>query len=509
MPLESVFRELMQRSAALGVVGLVAAIVLLLITRWLLPRKDQGLVRAPAFFLFVHMGALGLGLLAPAGSSLAGALSFIALLAMLLAFGRLLGLLVLEVLLKRKLRRAVPTILREIAQGVLYLFLLLGALRTLGFDPGSILTTGAVVTAVIGLSLQETLGNLVAGLSIQIQRPFDVGDWVAFESDQTRIGRVLEINWRATRMLTPEDVEVIVPNGLLAKVPIANHTKPTSTLRRSVYVSVAYEVPPRRVHQVILDAIRDAPGVLAEPAPDVLTQSFGNDGIEYWIRFWTDRFEARDVVDSGVRDRVYYALHRAGFSIPFPQRVVHVHQTSDETLARDNEDRIAKRLHALSGVDILKLLDAHILRRLAALAAVRLFSPGETIVRQDDDGDELFVIEKGTVSVQLRKGRKEGSEVARLGPGQFFGEMALVTGEKRQATVRAVTECELTVIGHAAFHEVLAESPHLVEELSRVLAERQSALDEHAENLSDGDRERDMDLKSLQFIDRIKNFFQL
>jgi branched-chain amino acid transport system substrate-binding protein len=131
------------------------------------------------------------------------------------------------------------------------------------------------------------------------------------------------------------------------------------------------------------------------------------------------------------------------------------------------------------------------------------------IVRQDDDGDELFIIERGTVSVVLEREGKKGREVARLGSGQVFGEMALLTGEKRQATVRAVTECELTAIGHDAFHDILADSPNLVKELSHVLAERQTSLDEHAETVTVHDLEREMDLKSLQFIDRIKKFFQL
>ncbi|MEZ4314854.1 MAG: mechanosensitive ion channel, partial [Polyangiaceae bacterium] len=191
MPLEREFRDLLKGSAALALVGLGFAVVLFVVTRALLPRKDQRLLRVPAFFLFVHIGALILGLLVPEESSLLGPIKFVSLVALLFGIGRLLGLLVLEVLLGRRLQRPVPTILRDIAQGVVYMFLLLGALRALGFDPGSILTTGAVVTAVIGLSLQETLGNLVAGLSIQMQRPFDVGDWVAFDSEKSHIGRVV------------------------------------------------------------------------------------------------------------------------------------------------------------------------------------------------------------------------------------------------------------------------------------------------------------------------------
>lgn len=507
--MEKLFRDFLQGYAVLGVAGFIATVVLLVATRALLPPRDRRLLRVPLFFAFVYMGALAGGLLSPDGSSLKQALSFVALLALLLSCGRLVGLLVLEVLLARKLNRAVPTILRDIAQGVLYVFLLLGALRAVGFDPGSILTTGAVVTAVIGLSLQETLGNLVAGLAIQIQRPFDVGDWVQLDQDSKRIGRVVEINWRATKLLTLDEVEVIVPNGMLAKAPIVNFTKPTKASRRSIFVHVAYEIPPKRVHQAILAAIGDAPGVLADPPPNIVTNAFSENGIEYWIRFYTEDFGRRDGVDGGVRDRVYYALSRAGYAIPFPQRTVHVHTVSDESVARKDESLTAKRERALAKVDVLKVIDPALRTRLARLATTRLFSPGETIVRQGDDADELYVIERGTVAVVLEGRGKAASEVTQLGPGMFFGEMALVTGEKRQATVRAATECELLVIGHDPFHDVLAAAPNLVKELSRVLAERQTMLDEHAETLSVDDLERAMNVKSLQFIDRIKKFFEL
>jgi small-conductance mechanosensitive channel/CRP-like cAMP-binding protein len=506
--MDDLLREFLKGHAPLGLGALITAIILLLVTRSLLPKRDRRILRMPMFFIFVDMVAFSLGLFLPGESRLKGALAFIEMFALLLAFGRLIGVLVIEVL-GRKLERPVPAILRDIAQGLLYLFLLLGALRAIGFDPGSILTTGAVVTAVIGLSLQETLGNLVAGLAIQMQRPFNVGDWVQLDPDSKRIGRVIEINWRATTVITSEDVEMIVPNGMLAKVPIVNYTRPTTRSRRTILVQVSYDVPPRRAQAVILDAVVNTPGVLANPAPCVLTNDFADSGIEYLVRFFTDDFLNRDAVDSDVRDRIFYALHRAGFEIPFPHRTLHVHQVSEESRAREDEGRIAKREKALRGVDVLAVVDPAMLRKLAALTTTRLFSPGETIVRQGDDADELYIIERGTVAVLIEAKGKETSEVTRLGPGMFFGEMALMTGEKRQATVRAVTECELMVIGHDAFHETLAASPNMVNQLSHVLAERQIMLDEHAETLSAGDLEREMNLKSIQFIDRIKKFFEL
>ena len=141
-------------------------------------------------------------------------------------------LLVLDTILSRRLDRPLPKIIRDILQGLVYFVLALAILRQLGVEPGQLLTTSALLTAVVGLSLQDTAGNLIAGLSVQLQRPFDVGDWIQFDDNPKNIGRVIEINWRATTLLTLDENEIIVPNGLLAKAPLRNYTKPTNVARR-------------------------------------------------------------------------------------------------------------------------------------------------------------------------------------------------------------------------------------------------------------------------------------
>jgi CRP-like cAMP-binding protein len=366
------------------------------------------------------------------------------------------------------------------------------------------------VTAVIGLSLQDTLGNLVAGLAIQVQRPFDIGDWIGFDADPKKIGKVVEINWRATKVVTLDEVEVTVPNGALAKAPIVNHTKPTALSRRSVYVSAPYDVPPKRVHEVLVDALADVPGVVRDPPPNVVTHEFGERGVQYWVRFFTDQFHRRDIVDGAVRDRVWYALQRAGITIPYPQRKVHLREVSAETRAVETGQKIAARERALRAVDVLDVVSPAERRRLAETATTRLYAPGETVVHQGDETDELFIIERGQVAVLIESdGAVPASEVTRLKKGQFFGEMALITGERRRASVRAVTECELIVIGHDAFQEILSGSPHLAEELSRVLAERQTMLDELAETLSQDERASVVKATSSQLLDRIKSFFSI
>jgi small-conductance mechanosensitive channel/CRP-like cAMP-binding protein len=507
--LEKALRELAQGYGTIGHYGVVLTVVLLVITRQLLPPGERRVLRQPVVFLALHLAAQLAELFVddPAAGRLLG---FVALLGLLAALGRVSGLLVLDIVMGRKLGRPLPKIIRDIAQGLVYLFLMLAALRAVGFDPSSILTTGAVVTAVIGLSMQDTLGNLVAGLAIQVQRPFDIGDWIGFDADPKKIGKVVEINWRATKVVTLDEVEVTVPNGALARAPIVNHTKPTALARRSIYVSAPYDVPPRRVHAVILDAIGDVPGVVRDPAPNVVTLEFGERGVEYWVRFYTDQFHRRDVIDGAVRDRVWYGLQRANIVIPYPQRKVHLREVSAETRAADVDEKIGARERALRRVDVLSVVSPAERRRLAETAATRLYAPGETVVHQGDESVELFIIERGQVAVIIEsEGGGPSSEVTRLSKGQFFGEMALITGERRRASVRAVTECELIVIGHAAFQEILSGSPHLAEELSRVLAERQTMLDELAASLSQDERASVVDATSSQLLDRIKSFFSI
>jgi small-conductance mechanosensitive channel len=399
--MEQALRELSSGYLTARIYGVLFAAVLLLVTRSLLPPgPERRVLFQPSFFLGAHVVALVVAIFIhePSTSRL---LELVALVALLASIGRAGGLLVFDILIGRKLGRPLPRIIRDIAQGVVYVFLLLAALRAVGFDPGSILTTGAIVTAVIGLSLQDTLGNLVAGLAIQIQRPFDLGDWIQFDDDSKRVGRVVEINWRATKVITLDEVEVTVPNGTLAKAPIVNFTKPERLSRRSVYVRTPFDAPPRRVQTVILEAILDAPGVLRDPAPSVVTNGFDDVGVEYWVRFYTDQFHLRDGVDGGVRDRVWYALQRAAIPIAVPQHRVHRREVTDVTRAEDHDRKVAARERALKRVDILDVVSQEQRRELASASETRLFAPGEIIVHQGDEDDELFMIERGEVAVLI------------------------------------------------------------------------------------------------------------
>jgi small-conductance mechanosensitive channel/CRP-like cAMP-binding protein len=485
----------------------IAAGVLLVAVWFLLPPGTRRLVRQPLLLLVLFAAALGVlelpNVLAE-GSATRKLTSLAATFLVLASLSRSAVLLVFEVVLGRRRARPLPRIVRDITQGLVWLGILLGALRSAGVEPGSILTTSALLTAAIALSLQETLGNMVAGLAIQVQRPFDVDDWIQFDAERGHIGRVIEINWRATKVITLDDVEVIVPNATLAKAPIVNFTKPTTTSRRSLYVYAPGDVPPHVVQQTILDALIGSFGVVSQPPASVVTNGFVDGNIEYWVRLFTDQFHRRDAVDGTARDRIWYALRRIGVTpAAAPNRAVHMQEVSSAARARE-ERELSERERALRSVDFLAVLTDEQRRQLAAASAVRLYVAGEVIVNRGEASAEMFVVESGEVVVAVGD-----SELARLGPGQFFGEMALMTGEPRNATVRAANACRLLVIDASSVRAVLESSPEVAVHISRIIGERQAALEQESAAASIRPARETVEERSSRLLGRIRKFFSL
>jgi small-conductance mechanosensitive channel/CRP-like cAMP-binding protein len=497
-------------SFSLEALGAVLAALFVVVLRPLLPASERSLLRQPLVFLLLYLAAFAAGGTLPEGSPAHRAASLLALILLLASLGRSAVLLVLDVVLGRRLRRPLPRIVRDITQGVVWVGIFLVAIRTAGVEPGSILTTSALLTAAVALSLQETLGNMVAGLAIQVQRPFDVDDWIQFDADSKHIGRVIEINWRATKVVTLDEVEVIVPNATLAKAPITNFTKPTRASRRSLYVYAPADAPPHLVQETILAALDGSIGVLKKPPSSVVTNGFIDGNVEYWVRLFTDQFDKRDAVDGAARDRIWYALRRIGLTpASATNRIVQMQEMS--AAAREREHRaLVERERALGNVDFLAMLSEPQLRQLAAESVAHMYVDGETVVKRGDGSTELFVVESGEVVVLLeRPPPQEDLVIARLGTGKFFGEMALMTGEPRNATVRAAGACRLLGMDSRALRGLLETAPGLVEHISEVMAQRQASLADQESAFSQQEQRPSVEERRSQLLGRIRRFFSL
>src|SRR5690606_7776536 len=320
--------------------GSLVALGLIVALRLLLPYSRRDLIRWPFRLLVAHLAFVVLAAVTPTDTGINRLAQLSALLLILMCLGRAGFVLVVDSLLAGRWTRPFPKIFRDILEGLIYVAAVLATLRAAGAELSALLTTSALLTAVVGLSLQDTLGNLFAGLSIQAQHPFEVGDWIQYNEDPNVVGRVVEINWRATRVITLDQVEIVIPNGPLAKAPLRNFTKPTELSRRALRVVVPRDVPPHRVRAAIEAGLHETEGVLLHPAPDVVTEAFTDYGMRYWVRFFIDDYESRERTDGLARERIWYALRRAGIPIAVPVHDVALHADDEQQRKRIEQEAL-------------------------------------------------------------------------------------------------------------------------------------------------------------------------
>jgi small-conductance mechanosensitive channel/CRP-like cAMP-binding protein len=398
-------------------------------------------------------------------------------------------------------RMRLPAILRDLVQMLAVVVVLFGSLSNNGIASfGSVVTTSAVITAVVALSLQGTIANLFAGIVLHMDRVLGEGDWVQVGA---RVGRITQIHWRSTVLRTSDGDNVIIPNTQLTTQDVHNYSRPSTRHRVWLRISMAYRHPPNEVRQVLAAAARAAPGVLAEPPPDCLVLDFADAGIVYMVRFWLEDFGRRSEVEAEVRTRIWYAAQRAGLELANPLRSPPP-ESADS--GRHPTGEIRTRTGVLQRIDLFNGLSEPDLETLARGIRTVKFAAGEQIIRQGEAGDSLFVIGEGDVLVALGDVGRHHSVVT-LHAGDFFGEMSLVTGDVRNATCSARTDVVCYVIDHAALQPLLRDRPQLVEHLSSVLTSRQAALERKEGELS-ARAARATESKN-RLLARIKSFFDL
>src|SRR5690242_16359855 len=365
-----------------------------------------------------------------------------------------------------------PTLIRNIFTIVAFTILFLIAFTFLfpGVNLGALFTTSAIFGVILGLALQDTLGNFFAGISLQADRPFQVGDVITVGA-QRHTGVVEEISWRAIKIRTFQNHVVLIANSNAAKEPI--EVCPRDNLNaRIVYFNTLYTDSPAKTIHVVREAVREADNVSERITPVVRIKNLGDNGVDYECKYWLVDYAKYNDTDALVRQRIWYAFRRAGLDFAFPTRTLYVERPSK--LAQRDGDGGAL-VERLSAVDIFAPLSADETSMLAQAAVRHVFAPGETVIRAGDPGSSMFVVHKGKVRVQVSENGRPRT-VATLNEGDFFGEMALFTGEPRTANVLALEETEVLEIGHAAMKRVFDTNPDLVESLSFIMAERRQGL---------------------------------
>lgn len=335
---------------------------------------------------------------------------------------------------------------------------------------GALFTTSAIFGVILGLALQDTLGNFFAGISLQADRPFQVGDVITVGVHQ-HTGVVEEITWRAVKIRTFQNHIVLISNSTAAKEPI--EVGPRDNLNaRLVFFNTLFSDSPAKTIHVVREAVREADNVSQKITPIVRIRNLGESAVEYEVKYWLDDYAKYNDTDALVRQRIWYAFRRNDLSFAYPTRTLLVERKRKSAPGESDAAPIVERLAA---VDIFAPLSTEETTMLAQAASSHVFAPGETVIRAGDPGSSMFVVHNGRVAVQLNENGRPRT-VATLSEGAFFGEMALFTGEPRTANIVALEETEVLEIGHQAMKLVFDANPDLVESLSHIITERRQAL---------------------------------
>lgn len=392
-----------------------------------------------------------------------------------------------------------PTLVRNIFSIIAFtaFFFVIFTLRFPKINLGALFTTSAIFGVILGLALQDTLGNFFAGISLQADRPFQVGDVITVGA-QRHSGVVEEITWRAVKIRTFQNHVVLISNSTAAKEPI--EVCPRNNLNaRLVFFNTLFTDSPAKTIHVVREAVREADNVSQKVSPVVRIRNLGESSVEYEVKYWLDDYAKYNDTDALVRQRIWYAFRRENLSFAFPTRTLIVERPPKRGERDSDGGAIVERLAA---VDIFAPLSTEETAMLAQAATSHVFAPDEIVIRAGDPGSSMFVVHNGRVSVQVNENGRPRT-VATLSEGAFFGEMALFTGEPRTANVIAIEETEVLEIGHAAMKSVFDTNPDLVESLSHIIAERRQAL-AASQDLATPDRD-----ESEGLLSSIKRFFGL
>ena len=404
----------------------------------------------------------------------------------------------------------IPKFVREVT-GLLVLVVVVLLVLQFGYDvrvPGLLAASG-VVGIILGFALQDSLGNIIGGFALQFGRPFTVGDWLYVDQQHAQ---AVEINWRSTRFITNDAVQLDVPNQQIVRQTIINYHGGGSVHAMRLEIGVDSDLPPNRVKDVLQRAAASAAGVLGDPAPNVFLKNFGDSAVIYEVRFWLDDHRLHNLVSDAVRTNMWYALHRQRMRVPTPIRTLQIERVRTvpppgEGLA--GHARTTTR-DLLAAQPLFQGMREDDLVRLVERSPVHHYGRGETIIREKADGASMFVLVIGEAAVNVLMDGQP-TRVATLEDGDCFGEMSLLTGEKRSASVVAVSDCEVMEITKRTIGEIIARDAELLHRLSELLAQRQMANEGivQARALQSSSLAAKQQEYQAGFLDRLRSFFEL
>jgi small-conductance mechanosensitive channel len=411
---------------------------------------------------------------------------------------RFMTFLLYHTVLRRSAQSEISSLLKTVISVIIYIvaFFIIFQTEYPTVNLGALFTGSTILGIVVGLALQDTLGNLFAGIAIQADQPFQVGDVVAISNRGT--GVVEAVSWRGVKIRTFQNKLLVMSNAVMGKETI--EVAPRDNLNaRLVHFNTVYSASPAKTAALIREAVRGIENVSQKMRPIVRIRNFGESSLDWEVKYWCENYARYNDTDSQIRQRIWYVFNRENIEFAFPTRTL---INADQPKAVPVEDVIDSRVEQFSGVPIFAPLTDEEICTLAEASVSRVFAPGEVIVRKGQEGKSMFLIVRGAVAVQIPEGAVQRT-INNLSAGDFFGEMSLLTGEPRTANVVAEDETEVLQIRKEAIKPIFENNPHLMEAIGTIIEDRRARL------ILPGEKER-IDVEDERGVLRsLKKFFGL
>lgn len=370
-------------------------------------------------------------------------------------------------------------------------------------DVSPLLTTFGVGSLVVGLALQDTLGNLFSGLAIIFERPLAVGDWIQLGDT---VGKVRQITWRSVRIVTRELNEITIPNSAISKDRIMNYSSPNRLFGFKVTVGFSYDAPPSLVKEMLRTTALETPGIVGTPPPDARTLEFAASSVTYELRVFIDDYDQFTDVRNELMSRIWYSARRAGIQIPYPITTIHKTEIPYQLPKGEDEEQFKATLR---GTELFKGLTDSEVELLSHKVSIHRYGKGEVLLREGEVGDHFFMILDGTCSVVVQSAQGGPIGVAAVGHGDVVGEMALLAGATRTATVKASSDVTAARIGKESLSALLSQRADLLQTFAHYTAKRATEIEEARLIESQIVRTQSGEIDERALGERIKRFLGL
>lgn len=426
-------------------------------------------------------------------------LKIIVWMALVVSIIRFLSFLIFSTVLRHSTQSEISSLLRTVISIIIYIvsFFIIFQSQYPGVQLAPLFTGSTIIGIVVGLALQDTLGNLFSGIALQADQPFQVGDVIAISNRGS--GVVEAVSWRGVKIRTFQNKLLVMSNSVMGKETI--EVAPRDNLNaRVVFFSTIYTDSPAKTIVAVREAVRQIDNVSQKIRPVVRIRNLGESGIDWEVKYWAEDYAKHNDTDALIRQRIWYVFNREHIEFSFPTRTVHMEPKLPEITIEEALDAATEHLN---NVSIFSPLSDEEIEKLAQESTRRVYAPGEAIVRKGQEGNSMFVVLRGVVNVQLPQ--NDGVKtINTLRENDYFGEMSLLTGMPRSATVVAAEETEVLRISKHALKPIFEANPELVKSIVDIIEERRLLLDVPAEEMSIGTGKKNKGVLNI-----IRKFFGL